>query len=562
MKTLRIYFLSLIALSICVPVKAQEGLNKEVNVIKAYKPTISDAYKLKFMPEMDDTVKVPTQFNYFIQPVMEPVDFRVRSLDAMTLRKESSPELKTSYVRAGFGSYWTPYGELDINTLRNRNGGIGINMAHLSSQGRITMPDDRSVDAGYADNQVKLYGSTIMDQSTFSGNIHFNEDHHFLYGYNTDTLSDGSLVTPMNLRVLTKDSMDFQRFIVVGADFEWKADERSRKGFLYKVDGGYDFLMDFQQEMEHTGNLDFDFSQKFKSWSFGGDIGADYIYRVISTGSDQYALAHADPWVGFEWKYITLKAGPKVAMDRNASEFFFYPMVNMEVNITNLVVPYIGLDGYYEDNNYLKIKKENPFIGDDLDILPTNHMFVAYGGLRGRFLPKMAFNLYVSWEDVDNWHFYRPDASSPLMNRFVVDYDSGSLLSAGGEIGIRQPKNLSVILKGNYYKYDLDSLPAAWHKPEWDATLTTRYGFKENLELQADVYLMGTRFVPASDPLANGPVQKLDGIIDINISAKYAFRQGIGFFGRINNLISDDYYIWQNYPTQGINFLLGISWTF
>ena len=562
MKTLRILSLSILFLGLGISVNAQEGLNKQVSVVKAYKPTISDAFKLKFMPKIEDTVKVNAQFNYFIQPVVEPVDFRVKSLDAMTLRKEKNPELKNSYVRAGFGSYWTPYGELDINTLRNRHSSLGINMAHLSSQGRIKMGDDRSVYSGYADNDVKLYGSQILDRSTITGNIHFNENHHYLYGYNTDTLTDGSLVTPMSLRVLTKDSMDFQRFIVVGADFAWKADERGRKGFLYKVDGGYDFLLDFQKEMEHNGRLDFTFSQQYRSWSFGGEIGADYAYRVLSTGFNQYAIAHADPWVGFDWKYISLKAGPKVAMDKNAADFFFYPMLNMEINITNLIVPYIGLDGYYEDNNYLKIMKENPFVANDMDILPTNHMFVAYGGLRGRFLPKMAFNLYVSWEDVDNWHFFKPDLTNPLSNTFVVDYDSGTLLTIGGEIGIRQPKNLSVILKGNYYQYDLDVLSAPWHKPEWDATLTTRYGFDENLEVQADLYLMGNRYVPSVDPVKFGPVQKLDGIVDINISAKYAFKQGIGFFARINNLISDNYYVWQNYPTQGINFLLGISWTF
>ena len=540
----------------------QEGLNKQVNVVKAYNPTISDAYKLTFMPTLQDTLKVDTRFEYFIQPVMEPVDFRVRSLDALTLRAEPETKLKNSYVRAGFGSYWTPYGALDINTLGNRNGAMGISMAHLSSQGRIKMPDDRKVYAGYADSEVKLYGSRIMDRSTFSTNVHFNEDHHFLYGYNTDTLNDGTLATPYNLRVLTKDSMDYQRFIVLGADFEWKANERSPKGFEYKVDGGYDFLMDFQKEMEHNGELGFDFSQQFKNWTLGADIGADYVYRIMSADSVNYVVAHADPFVGFEWKYIRLKAGPKVAMDRNATDFFFYPMVNLEVNITNLVVPYIGLNGYYEENNYLKIKKENPFVVDDLEVNPTNHLFVAYGGLRGRFLPKMAFNLYVSWEDVDDWHFYVPDMTNPLMNRFTVAYDSGELLSMGGEIGIRQPENLSLILKGNYYQYKLDNLAAPWHKPEWDATLTARYGFDARLELQADLYLMGPRPVPSIDPVKYGPIQTLEPIIDLNFSAQYAFKQGIGFFGRVNNVISDNYAVWQNYPSQRINFLLGVSWTF
>jgi len=542
--------------------RTQEALNKQVDVVKPYSPTISDAFKVHFMPIIDDTVKVDTRFNYFIQAVMEPVEFRVRNLNSVSLRSEKLPDLKHSYIRAGFGNYWTPFAELDINTVRNRKSSMGINMGHISSQGDIKMADDRDVYAGYADNEAKLYGSRFFNHSTLSGNIHFNETHHFLYGYNTDTLNDGSLVTPYNLRMTTKDSMDFQQFVVVGSDFRWKSDERGRKGFLYQLDGGYDFLIDFQKEMEHNGRLNFNFSQEFRKWSLGGDVGADYAYRLRSMDSTQYIIAHADPWVGFAWKYINLKAGPKIAMDRNAGQFFFYPQVQMEVNITNLVVPYIGLNGYYENNNYLKIMKENPFVVDDLDLLPTNHQFIALGGLRGRFLPKVAFNLYVSWEDVDNWHFFVPDTTNSLQNRFKVEYDNGTLLSTGGEISLRQSEDLSIILKGNYYKYTLDSLPAPWHKPEWDATLSTRYTFGEKLMLQADVYLLGARYVPSVDLVKFGNTQRLDGLVDINLGAEYLAGSGIAVFARVNNLISDNYYVWQNYPMQGINFLIGITWSF
>ncbi|MCD6347566.1 MAG: TonB-dependent receptor [Bacteroidales bacterium] len=540
----------------------QEGLEKEVKVVKAYSPTISDAFKIHFIPSLIDTAKVETMFNYFIQPIMEPIAFRVRNLDAVKLRAEKVPELKHSFVRLGFGNYWTPMAELDINTLRDKKSSLGIKTKHLSSQGRIKMADNRKVYGGYADNNVKLYGSRFYNRSSLSGDIHFNESHHYLYGYNTDTLANGTVFTPIKLRVTTKDSIPFQQFIVAGGRFKLKSNERGRKGFSYELDGGYDFLMDFQKEMEHNGKFDFVFSQEFRMWSLGGDVGADYAYRERPSDSLHYVVAHADPWIGFKWNFISIKAGPKVAMDRNASQFLFYPQVHMEVNITNLVVPYIGLNGYYENNNYLKVMRENPFVVNDLDLLPTNHRFVAYGGLRGRFLPRVAFDLHVNWEDVNNWHFYVPDTTNPLRNRYSVEYDNGSLLSMGGEVSLRQSERLSVIVKGNYYRYTLDSLPAPWHKPRWDATITTRYSFGEKLMVEADVYLLGKREVPSIDLVKYGPSQELDAIIDVNLSAEYQATKSISVFAHLNNLISDNYYVWQNYPVQGINFLMGLSWSF
>ena len=164
---------------------AQETIEKEVRVVKAYNPTISDAFKIKFEPVFDDTIKVETRFNYYIEPVKQPIQFRLKSLESVSLRPEAGKELQHSYVRAGFGNFWTPMLEMDINTTRNKNTSFGVNMSHFSSQGKIKMPDDQKVYAGFADNEVKLYGSKINRNSTLSADIHFDEDHHFLYGYNT-----------------------------------------------------------------------------------------------------------------------------------------------------------------------------------------------------------------------------------------------------------------------------------------------------------------------------------------------------------------------------------------
>jgi hypothetical protein len=172
----------------------------------------------------------------------------------------------------------------------------------------------------------------------------------------------------------------------------------------------------------------------------------------------------------------------------------------------------------------------------------------------------VAFNLAVSWEDARDLMFFVPD-SSPQRNRFSPVYDNGSILTMGGEVSLRQSDNLSFILKGNYYQYTLDSLPSPWHKPSWDLNFTTRYAWKQKLFIKAELFLLGGCNVPEPDPLL-GQVRKLDGLIDINLGAEYKFNNWLSGFAQVNNLISDKYFIWQNYPMQGINFLAGLAWTF
>ena len=313
-------------------------------------------------------------------------------------------------------------------------------------------------------------------------------------------------------------------------------------------------------ESEHGGGLRFAFSHELKKLTYGAETEAQYFYHMKSADSIGNMIIRIDPWIAFNWEIVTLQAGPKVAVNRFDEKPYFFPRVKLMVNITNTVVPYVGLDGYYESNHLLKIKGENPYLVDDLAVDPTIHKLIAYGGLRGRFLPKAAFNLYVKWQDVQNWHFYIADSANPMRNRFDVVYDDGSLLSMGGEIGIHPSQKLGFILKGNYYQYTLDNLDHAWHRPEWDISLTTKGFFLDKVSLQADVYLLGPQFVPSADPLASA--RELDGLIDINISGEYQINKSFSAFARVNNIISDDYYVWQNYPIQGLNFLLGGTWSF
>jgi hypothetical protein len=540
--------------------KAQEGMNKEVNVVRPYSPTIGDAFKTRFIPKLDDSVQVPTHFDYFIQAAKINPLLRLKDLEATDYKPFSPDELKPSQISMGFGNYWTPMGKLSLNTIRNQKMSLGVDASHQSSQGRVKMADDSLSYAGYGESKVRLYGQSFLPKSTFAADGYFSQDHHYLYGYSTDSVN-GIPVAPMYLRKRLKPDVPFQQFIILGTKLSLCSNQKRSNGWQYRVDGGYDFLLDDRQEMEHEGKLDVSLSKEFEKFTVGGEVGGGYVYRTHQPDTLSYVVANLDPWIGFNWKFVKLLAGPKVAMDRNAEKFLFYPRLNVEINITNLLVPYFGLNGYYENNTIRSISRENPYIADNLAVKPTNHRFIAYGGLRGRIAPAVAFNLAVSWEDVRDLYFYVPDESSPLRNKFIAVYDNGSVLKTGGEISLRQSDNLSFILKGSYYQYDLDFLAAPWHKPGWDLNFTTRYAWKNKLVVKADLFVFGKYSVPEPDP-SIGKVKELNGLVDVNLAAEYPITPWMSAFAQVNNLISDKYFIWQNYPMQRFNFIAGLSWIF
>jgi outer membrane cobalamin receptor len=54
----------------------------------------------------------------------------------------------------------------------------------------------------------------------------------------------------------------------------------------------------------------------------------------------------------------------------------------------------------------------------------------------------------------------------------------------------------------------------------------------------------------------------MNGFVDANINAEYRYTKKLAAFVRLNNLAAQQYQIWNNYPSQRMNGLLGINFSF
>jgi len=56
--------------------------------------------------------------------------------------------------------------------------------------------------------------------------------------------------------------------------------------------------------------------------------------------------------------------------------------------------------------------------------------------------------------------------------------------------------------------------------------------------------------------------QELKGIFDANIGLEYRYTKKLGFFLNFNNIANYRYYRYNNYPTQRLGFMGGLSYSF
>jgi len=114
---------------------AQKLDTTTIVTVKPYDPVLSDAFKLKDNPSIQDTDKVIPTLNYTFINKQVPVDFVVEPILPAKIKGEPLVKLYHGYAKAGFGSQSTPLAELYFNSTRSKDYSFGFYGKHLSSKG-------------------------------------------------------------------------------------------------------------------------------------------------------------------------------------------------------------------------------------------------------------------------------------------------------------------------------------------------------------------------------------------------------------------------------------------
>jgi hypothetical protein len=234
----------------------------------------------------------------------------------------------------------------------------------------------------------------------------------------------------------------------------------------------------------------------------------------------------------------------------------------LEYDMANhYLIPYAGIDGKLEINNFQKMSSINPFLEPGTGVLNTDHRIVLFGGIRGNFNSTTYYNFKITYSLIDNMPLFLNDFvnSDSIGNTFNVIYDEIEVLNYFGEISVSPSEELTFNVKANYNDYILINEAKAWHKPSFDLSFTTKYNLRHKIILKADILAIGKRYAKLDDA---GGIKELESAIDINLGAEYRYSKVLSGFIQLNNLLSDGYYEWNYYPTYGFNVMVGLTYSF
>jgi len=538
-----------------------------IDVVKPYTPSISDAFKVKETPTLDDTetaTKKEVKYNIFSFPVAST--FTPAKGKAAVVDKAKKVKLYDNYATLGVGTYTTIVGEAYLNHAIGRDQIFSAYVGHHSSQGDI---ENVLTDNGFSDSKLNLtYTKKDRDYSWTA-----------LGGFQYQTYNWYGLQQPL-FNQATADSLDVGHSFIngyVGGDITFEDAILSSGSVLYRRFG--DNLGSgenrFKANAIGTINIqDNDVDVEVFTDYVGGSFEKAYADpNQINYGNFQIGLA---PTFQLKQDDLTVDLGVKAVYlndtEASKSKFFIYPNIAASYRLVDeVLIAFGGVTGGLNQNSYYDFAQENPFISPNLFIAPTDQQYKAFAGIKGKLSNTMSYSVSGNYTSEKNKALYINNdistTSEPYTygNSFGLVYDDVTTFSVAGELNVDINRNFTLGIKGEYFSYDVTNQMEAWNLPDLTASVFLDYQITEQWFAGANLFYVGERKDQFNIPNLISPntgIVTLDSYFDANAHVGYHINDRFSVFAKVNNIVGEEYTKWQNTPVQGIQFLAGATYKF
>ncbi|WP_421920156.1 hypothetical protein [Marinifilum sp.] len=557
----------------------QRELDKEVKVRTTYQPKINKALRLGKLPVIQDTAKFVPSFNYFIQAKPLSVGFSPAEIPAARMVGEPLKNLHSHDLTLAGGNYSTLFGDYRFNNQRSKTADIGIHVRHYSTNGKLELEDGDKVKPDYTDQLAEVYGTAHLNEGKVSGQLFYKHKAYNYYGFPQPNDVDTNIpdLFPYKEQKLNNFGLKAKY------QSTFKDEEKLNFGLGLEYEHFSDDIDAKENDILVSGNAKIRRGDAF--WSLNSEFDYFAIDGLLYSNGEEVINDRKSLKWSLQPKYLLQTGKLNLQLGVNAvfamgddSETKLYPDVKMDFEaIDGIMSLFVGVNGDLKMNRYKHIVEENRFIFSGLNVAPSNLKYRLFGGIRGSWSSNSSFKLYAEYSEVDNQYFYNNVylrevigshvIASANSNKLGVDYDDINLLRLGAEVTIAWSDKLEINSSVRYNHYSLDRQAEAWHMPEFELEANAMYQLTNDIKLNAGVNVIGERpyiylrYVNIGElPSSIYDTSKShDAVYDLNVGANYQINENFSAFGQVNNLLADKYYQWDGYPSQGLNFLLGVK---
>jgi hypothetical protein len=518
--------------------------------------------------------------SYPLLVYLYPTEIQLSPIKAAEIETtEKLRQLYPFYAKIGMGSGIMPLGQFVYNSTRSKGYQYGVMVDHISAFAQIKNRDGVAyAPANYDKTNATVYGKIVDNTYMINGQLSYMNHGFNYYGVPNDTI-DQSLIG--------------QRFQKIGGQLGYVSDFGDSAVMNYAVDLGYHFLQTAAPEEdsisdwrtgEHNASLNIKGWYNYKSEEFYANLGArinsyafgvedSIINQVIDTGRfRQNTIIDFKPGVLTQLmnNRFKLDIGLSMALDiGEETRFYIYPQAEIKYSLFNdIFIPFAGIRGGLTQNSFSSLTNVNQFLAPSIVLANENNPYDIFGGIKGTLSKKMGFNINASFKKITNKAFFVTDTLSALRNQFGLLYDTLNHTCIEASIFYQLDEKLKIDGIARFNSYETMNETYAWNLPILEFQLRAAYNLFDKFMLNLDGHIETGRkaliydLIDSAEEENNQYYINLGAIVDFNLGVSYRYNKRVTAFVQLNNLASQRYNNWYNYPVQPIQIMGGVSFRF
>jgi hypothetical protein len=523
--------------------------DEQINVVKAYQPTLSDAFKISDTPTRDTAVTYVPDMKYEVSQIMYPTVYTISPIKPLRIKDENIKKLYRGFIKGGYGTKNTPYAEVFYNSLRSKEFDAGVHLNYFSSTGDIDgygHPDMKEAGAG-------VYGTRFFDQTILRGELRYDRSIYHYYGYSK----------PPDILSKSDTRHSFDDFT---GDFSFRSSDTDKDALRYKASFLFNSFSDNRENDEGSFTGGAELGKDFNGLDVNGVILLDFLkYANKSYGSDNRTIVRINPRFVKSIDNVKITAGANIPVEVNdLTKYHFYPHIRADITLAQDVMTiYAQATGDLERKSFRSFSNENPFIGMDLTLRNTNRKLDVSAGMYVKLDRQLAFNGSISLARFTDDTFYRnlpPSTSTPVV--YDVIYDDNTATTIHAEIIYDQGDKTGWSLIAEYNANNPSAYEHAVFRPEFTMALDGRYLIGEKIYLHTLWQYISSRNAFAYTGTQQTGYTDLKGYLDVQLGVDYRYSKVLSVFLDFNNITASKYSRWYNYPSYRFGIIGGLTYAF
>lgn len=563
-----------------MPLTAGAQVEKQVEVTKAYVPSVERAAKLAIEPDMTDTTRMRPEIDYSVTPLSLRTEFRLRPIRPATVTYWEFNRPLPFYLKAGAGY---PLNSVLDFYVSSQNPGTGYILAFVNHEGRYAkLRNDFDVknDATRMTNRIGAAAGKYLGRHLLEGELSYENRLYHRYGAYYGPSADFDVPAAPGA---TADYGDANVTVRLGDEFR----DLSRLNFEVALRGGIFFdhseWKDYGDKARQTalgvsariargfGRHRLSFSAGYERLA-GQKAVADYREQTIRAGV-RY---------GVEGGFMNFEAGADYCYDKidgASAGNYILPHLRLDINLgTEGLRPFVEIDGQVHENGYRSLTRQNPYLQPATTVDKSSVDYDGRFGIRGSlWREKFSYRVYAAFSIRDNHiYWYGLGTYDPREERFVEaaaamlpDMARQTVTSFHGEVEMRPASALRLTLGVHGFIYNNDS-SLGDGAPKFRGDLGVRYAGRK-ISFGVSAAMQGVRkwslvdrglLQPEAPDVPYRERFEAPFAFDLRVDFDWKVSGRVGIFAEGRNLANQRLYEYPWYPEYGANFTAGVKLNF